>query len=44
MWCLSHAHQTGHTGFRMIITSFLQRVHGKRGLFRDGCTGPKGDA
>ncbi|WP_438493849.1 DUF7848 domain-containing protein [Streptomyces asiaticus] len=44
VWCLSHAHQTGHTGFRMITTSFLQRVHGKRGLFRDGCTGPKGDA
>jgi hypothetical protein len=24
VWCLRHANQTGHTGFRMIITSFFR--------------------
>ncbi|MGW7657946.1 DUF7848 domain-containing protein [Streptomyces tendae] len=24
VWCLCHANQTGHTGFRMIITSFFR--------------------
>ncbi|WP_449343548.1 DUF7848 domain-containing protein [Streptomyces rugosispiralis] len=24
VWCLRHANQTGHTGFRMITTSFFR--------------------
>ncbi|WP_459117477.1 DUF7848 domain-containing protein [Streptomyces malaysiensis] len=24
VWCLRHANQTGHTGFRMIIASFFR--------------------